>query len=441
MRTPSNIYIIVLDACRADKFGCYGFTRQTTPIVDALAADPDAVIFRRHYVQGTWTKPSTASLFSGLLVRQHGVVDGEIPSQDSRTTSSFRTQALAPQISTLAERMRDAGFATFAVLQNQHLASNYGFGRGFTTYQALSYDVHGGDYALVKRFIDLVGSTPGRQFGYLHVRGCHYPFEPSGRDGEYIQQYGFPYDEAARRKAGVDLTTAAVKDQINEGILRLTADDIRFLNLLYEARLHRSDGFVGSVLTKLRETGRYDDSLIMVTADHGEELYDHHGYGHGHALWEVLMHIPLIVKFPHGCKPPALGHEVDALTAVVDVMPSLLAFSGQSPPQRTAGLPVFMGASRDYIVSENVEFGEWAVIRDGYKLIEKKPEPLLFNLGNDPTESANLAANDASRVAAMRTFARQVFSAATQESVAAPVIDEHLPAGALENLRNLGYLK
>ncbi|MFQ5666593.1 MAG: sulfatase [Candidatus Binatia bacterium] len=438
-----NVLLIVLDACRADTLGCYGYERATSPNLDAFAQDPDAVIFRRHYVQGSWTKPSTASLFTGEFLHRHGAFMPHKRHGKQAGEPLFTTQVLPGVSHTMAEYFRGAGFATFGVVKSWHLADDYGFAQGFDTYISPK-DVRG-DARRVKRFLRLVAATRAQKFfGYLHLNACHNPFPPDERDAAYMRKYGFQYDEAARRAAGINFTTAAVKNAINEGKLQLSAADVRFLHLIYEAKLRRTgQRLVGPLIEGLRKAGVYDDSLVIITADHGEELYDHGGYAHGRALWEEVIHVPLIVKFPKGHRPRAVARQVDALTSTVDLLPSLMELVGVAFPPSLPGRPVFTGRFNDYALVEQAGEGasmhKWALLQGDYKLIETAHSPLLFNLGKDPGERENLISREPQRLLAMRTFAHDVLGAGTRPA-AAPVVDTALSPEARERLRSLGYL-
>jgi arylsulfatase A-like enzyme len=440
-----SILLIVLDACRADKMGLYGFGRATSPGIDALGRDPDAVVFRRHYVQGTWTKPSTASLFTGLFVHQHGLTMSGIRTSGSHEKVAgegqmLRTQALLPSLYAMAEWLRDAGFVTFGVVKSHHLVPQYGFARGFREYYTPN-DVPGGDRSLADKFIEVLDRYPARVFGYLHVNACHNPFPEMYRDPEYIARYGFPYDERARQAARVDFTTADIQYRIRRGTLELSDDDVRFLHLVYEAKLRWTDRhLVSPLLETLQAHHRYDNSLIIVTADHGEELYDHKGFGHGAALWEAIIHVPLIVKFPKGHKPPVLPREVNALTASVDLLPSILALLGIAPPPALPGRPILQAVPSGPVLAEqghaSGEIAEWALIQDDYKLIDSGHKAHLFNLAQDPAERSDLAAVDPARVQALRTATEKLRG----PSVQAPVVETQLSPAAIEQLRSLGYL-
>jgi arylsulfatase len=433
-----SILIVVLDACRADKVGCNGFERETTPNLDALARDPDAVVFRRHYVQGTWTKPSTASLFTGTYVFQHKVLTDHQRGAGGGKGELFRTQILPARYETLAERFRAAGYFTFGVVKSQQLAREYGFEQGFDRY-FLPREVQG-DRARVDKALELVRAQPGKFLGYVHLTACHNPFPREERHAGYLERYGFPYDEAARAAEGVDFGEIEIKFAIREKRVRITPEDARFLHLVYEAKQRQADEATFAPLIQgLKAAGRYDDTLILVTADHGEELLDHGGYHHGYALWEELAHVPLVVKYPKGRRPAALGARVDQLTQSVDVLPSLLALSGLPADASLPGKPSLTGSFQPFALVE-IKGGGWARVEDGYKLIVEGPARRLYHLASDPGETRDLAQSEPGRVAAMLEAASRLRER-VGEGEEAPSIETELDPQALESLRSLGYVR
>jgi len=433
-----NVAIVVLDACRPDKLGCYGFERETSPNIDRLAADPDSLIYRRHYVQGAWTKASVASIFTGLFVHQHGVVLGHEETQRTGAWREYTTQVLPDTHVTLAERMKAEGYATFGVVKSYHLTPEYGFSQGFDDYYTPKEI--GKDARRVQRFLELASEANGPFFGYLHLNACHYPFFEDNRDEAYMRQYATGYDEAARRAAGIDFTTSEISHEIKKGMLTLDPADVAYLNLIYEAQLRQVDEIlVGPLIEGLRAAGLYDDTLVVLTADHGEELYDHRGYAHGHALWEEVIHVPMIVKFPKGARPPVPGREVTALTRSIDFYPSVLAFIGAPAPQGLPGVPVLQGVYPSFSVSETKR--DWSLTEEGWKLIWRKEGESLFHLDEDPTELTDLAASEPSRVRAMEEEFEKLKEADASTSVPAPTVETTLDEDAVENLRALGYIR
>jgi arylsulfatase A-like enzyme len=432
-----SVLIVVLDACRADKVGCYGFARDTTPRLDALARDPDAAVFLRHHVQGTWTKPSVASLFTGEYVFQHKVLMDHQRGRPGKH-ALFRTQILPASHDTLAERLKRAGYFTFGVVKSQQLAREYGFDQGFDRYY-LPREVRG-DPARVRQTLELVRQTPGRFLGYLHLTACHNPFPREDRNEAYVGRYGFPYDERARAAQGVDFGDIEIKFAIREKRVSFTPDDIRFLHLVYEAKLREADETgLGALLDGLREAGRYDDTLILVTADHGEELLDHGGYHHGYALWEELAHVPLVVKYPKGRRPAGVAPRVEAITQSIDVLPSLLALAGLPPDPALPGRPALLGSFQPFAYSE-ILGGGWALVRDRYKVIVEGGRPRLYDLAQDAGETRDLSASEPQRVAALRDEGLRL-RRDVGEGSDAPSIETELDEEAQQSLRSLGYIR
>jgi arylsulfatase A-like enzyme len=429
--------IVVLDACRADKLSCYGFNRATTPYIDQLADDANSVVFGRHYAQSTWTKPSTASLFTGLLPYQHGINRKYRQVQGGR----FETQILAAEIKTLAEELQELGYSTFAVARNLHLSAVNGFAQGFSAYH--DPETIRGDRGALRIFTETLRQARGKVFGYLHVMACHNPFPPRRRSSEYLTAYGFDYDEAARKKVGIDFTGSGLRQAIRGRRITFDEADVRFLHLVYEAMLHQVDARIVRVLLEgIRSSGRYDNALIILTADHGEELYDHGGYAHMHALWEEVIRVPLIVKFPANRKPRVLPRDVTEITSSVDLYPSILALLDSAVSRNLPGRDIFHSHHAPAVLSEGaseMRNHEWALIRANEKLIETSQGPLLFGLLHDPTESTNLASKDPAGVRRMRALAEKLRKRHPPWRKRAPVVEIDLPSSAIERMKKLGY--
>jgi arylsulfatase A-like enzyme len=219
----------------------------------------------------------------------------------------------------------------------------------------------------------------------------------------------------------------------------LEGDDVRFLNLIYEAKLRTVDEFdVLPLLEALKVMGWYDDTLLILTADHGEELYDHGGYGHGHALWEEITRVPMIVKFPKGRKPAALPRSVETVTQAIDVLPSLLAYVGGAPDATLPGTDIFGGPGRDMAYCETVD--GWMLMRGDRKLIEDARGG-LFDLAADPLETNDLSAAEPEHVEALRVAAAAMRRHVALQASDAPVIEDELDEQALRALKSLGYVR
>jgi len=432
-----EVLIIAVDALRADRVGSYGCERELTPTIDELAADPDAVLFRRHYVQGTETKVSTASLFTGLFAFQHGLVWDQEMQEDPASAGRYATQVLSDELETMAERFHELGYFTFGVVKSYHHLPEYGFAQGFDAYFGPK-DL-GGDSKRIRKVLELISNTPGPFLGYLHLEGVHHPFRKDVRDAQVMEQYGFPYDEDARAKEGIDFTTAEMKHRINWQGLKLEPDDVRFGNLLYDAKTrHMDQSYLRPLIDGLKKMDRYDDMLIILTADHGEELYDHKGWAHGHALWDEVIHVPFIVKFPKGEKPAGLNKEIDTVTQSIDLIPSLLSFYGHPAPEDLPGTDIFLGEPRNFAFSERSR--GWALIEDRYKLIVNMGNPFLSDHNADPGEKLNLALQEADRLEDMRKEVAALRHGVAIRPHEAPVKETVPDDEEIEALKSLGYL-
>ncbi|MEM7351944.1 MAG: sulfatase [Acidobacteriota bacterium] len=437
-----DVLIYVLDACRADRIGAYGYSRPTTPTIDALAEDPDTVLYTRHYVAGNWTKPATASLFTSSYVHQHGVTHTHAEIEAGR----YKTDILDDRFVTLAESFRQANYATFGLVTSHHLAPRYGFDQGFDVYLDPD-DLKVGDSGRNKKLIDLIWKQDSGYFAYVHQNACHHPFRPHERDAEFMAEFGFDYDEASRVAAAIDFTTPEIQRAIEEGDTQLTSEDARFLSLVYDAKFRQIDReVVAPMIEGLRRAGRWDRTLLILTADHGEELYEHRGYAHAYSLWDEIIRVPLIVKFPAGMRPPDLPKRVDTLTSNIDFYPTLLELLGRQIPEGLAGRSIFDSLDGRFILSQGMtegpsqELTDWALIRDWDKLIvERSGEKYLFDLEADPGETKNLAAERPERVAELDALGRATWASASD--VGAPQIETELTPEVIERLRSLGYLE
>ncbi len=434
--TRPNVLVVVIDGCRPDKFGCYGFDRPTTPAIDSLAGDPDGVVFERHYVQGDWTKPSTASLFTGLYLYQHRVAIGPEPQ-----STPYWSQILSEKFLTLAEAFQEAGYNTFGAVRIPHLLPKYGFDQGFERYRYLPGDREAYETSLAWAAID---DRPF--FGYLHLVGCHDPYLNSDRDPAYFSSYRFPYDEGARQALGIDFTDAQAWMNIYEVLPQLEPDDIRFLHLIHESKLRALDErIIKPFLQELRNRGLYDDTLIVLTADHGQELLEHGGYTSAHALWEEVIHVPLIVKFPKGRRPQSLETRYSGLSRAIDLFPSLLGAAGVDIPDEMPGGDLFAAPEIALSLSERYSAGaevDWAAIRGDVKVLRVLESPTAaFNLQSDPGEMNDLSDSLPDAIAdAQRAVAELRARYPTPPIEPDPGAPE-LTDDELEALRSLGYIQ
>jgi choline-sulfatase len=398
-----HLVLVTIDTLRADRLGCYGNRDVATPNLDRIARE--GALAEQAIVHVPLTRPSHASLLTGRLPAEHGLRDNVTP-------------PLAASVPTLAETLQKAGFATAGFVSAIVLASQSGLGRGFQIYddrlpaggddvRFLNSIQRRGDET-TRAAIAWLESKPGaRLFAWVHLYDPHDPYEPPE---PYASRYaGRPYD----------------------------------------GEVAWSDELVGRLDDALKRLGLRDDTLLVVTSDHGEGLGEHGENVHGFFVYESTLHVPLLIRGPG----IAAGGRIGATVGSVDLMPTVLDLLGVGVP---AGRPLsgrsLAGALRGGpALAEEAAYAEsllpllhygWSDLRtlreSRWKYIQA-PRPELYDLAHDPREERNLAEQEPARAAALRTalaahLAREKEAPSPAEGAAA------MPPDLLEKLGALGYL-
>lgn len=438
--TP-DVVLVSLDTTRADRLSTYGHERDTSPNLTALATD--ALRFTQARSPSAWTLPGHASMFTGLYPSRHGArlagawLEGQ--SVDGRRRVAYPLRA---DVVTLAEALRDRGYRTGAFVANfSYLYRDFGLAQGFGIYDdapGLLLRVRPHAVTFAQRFAPGFCLKPFRSAPEINAAALAWlDRAPAGRPVFLFVNYMEPHQPwlapppfdrwsrdlpDARRLARRNLYTHAVHD--------ISAAEEAFITANYDGQIAAMDAALGDLLAALRARGRFEDALIVVTADHGELLGEHGQMGHiGRMLYEGLLRIPLVVKFP------GTGRErgtTDAPVQLVDVLPTVLAAAGAPLPPGVQGER--LGEVTHAIVAEEEinpflvsHYGDVynravRVVYDGsYKLITtSRSEQRLFDLAHDPTESIDLSTREPARVSALR---------AQLEAVLGPIAVAAVPSG------------
>ena len=307
---PRDVVVLMIDTLRADHVGAYGYARDTTPHIDALAAE--GVVFERAYAAAPWTLPSVVSLMTSTFPCEHGVVvDG---------------QQLALRLVPLAERLRANGYATANFHANAYAGSISGLDRGFQVSEARDYT----DGERVGRWLDTLGSEQPF-FLYVHNIEPHTPYKaPAGEVERFAPVSAMTRDrvngllgrfQALGRtdwSGGRPPGTTDVGPEQAEVLAELAGlrDEIV---ALYDADVRHADARIGSVLDALRSRGRLARAIVVLLSDHGEEFLEHGYWQHDQSLYEELVRVPLVLRVPGA---PG-GRRVATPVALVDVVPTL----------------------------------------------------------------------------------------------------------------------
>lgn len=313
-----NVLLVSIDSLRADHLGAYGYGRDTSPAIDALARD--GVLFEQAIAPAPWTIPSHMTLLTGLSPEVHGVVS--------------RQNRLSPDAVTLAEVLRDAGYDTAAFVSGPTVMRRYGFDQGFGSYDQSAVEERSersGGVVTSPALVDLVGgylerwSTGGRKqpfFVFLHMWDVHYDYVPPE---EYVRRFDPDYT------GDLDATGFEGNPRLFK---EMPSRDLQHLIALYDGEIRFTDDHLARIVARLREMGVLDDTVLVVTADHGEEFFEHGQKGHAKTLYDEVLHVPLVVRYPR--RIPA-GQRVAGQVRLMDVAPTVLGLAGVPPTAGFAG--------------------------------------------------------------------------------------------------------
>jgi arylsulfatase A-like enzyme len=426
-----NVLMIVVDTMGARHLGCFDPELTNSPNIDRLARE--GVHFTRAYSTAPWTQPAVASTFTSLMPSDCGV------------TRIFTT--LPDSVTTIAEVMRKRGRWTMGVTSNWIVVDRFGFGQGFeklndspvAEHDAIT-DANVTDAA--KLVLDRAGRRPF--FLYVHYFDPHWHFN---HHPDFDRTSGY----TGELTAGMDI------DLIRRETDNLDAEDLAYLENLYREEIAFTDHQIGRLLEHLEKLGLADNTLVVLTADHGEAFREHGWIGHTANLYDELIHVPLIFHLPGKLAP----RQVDRPASLLDILPTLADIVGEDPaeyPWQGRSLVGQLDGSAggessrmllsevSYVSPDGWPSGDgqtkrffWTSLRLGdLKLHHDLAADTwrLFDLGDDPLEQHDLWDASAEHRERLRS-ALGAWEAARGRSVAEI---QTLDAEAIKQLRSLGYV-
>ncbi len=386
--------LVLVDTLGARHASGWGGPRRTTPNLERIAAR--GAWYGRALAPSPWTLPSIASYLTGLSPDEHGA--GQKLGSDH-----WDRRPVLPAIDTLAERLRDAGWHTQGWVNNPFLAPrNSALDQGFSSYvdYGTRSSVHAAEPAVQRVLEDLARPGDGDRFVLLHLLDPHGPYAP---DEEHLARFADPAYRGPVRP-GLGREKGGFRDVLNRRV-QPSAGDKQRLRDLHEALIAYADEQVGAVFDAAEATGR--DLLFVVTSDHGEELWEHGRFEHGHSVYDELLHVPLL-SWRSGAAPSRIEATVDAR----GVFGAVLDFAGLEHP----GTPSLPAAPSGPVFASPTLYGhrQRAVEADGwtYALLQPEtgephrrvaptPRQALYERATDPDERRNRLADEPERAAAL----------------------------------------
>ncbi len=436
--TKPNVFLISIESLRADHVGCYGYERRTTPNIDRLASE--ATLYRNARSVTSWTLTSHATLLTGLYPSAHRVIEPR--------------HRLADSYETLAETFSGAGYQCAGYASGPFLRTPYNLHQGFEIYDdspsAVTQESAHGDITnpameqLLGRFFESDRDTTRPFFLFAYLWDVHYDFLPPP-----------PYDtlfltEGAER---FDISRFEANREIRADMGRARTD---YLISQYDGEIRCTDDLLGRVWDRMKKLGLWENTIVVVTSDHGEEFFEHGSKGHKNNLFIESIHVPLIVKWS-----PSDGAAIDErLTGLIDLYPTLLEAASIDPPEshgrsllaepRGDDTPFFQelvttryGRGLSGQMRKSSERW-WAVRMGRYKLfsVPERPINLLYDVAADPGETRPI---EAERPELTERYLKLLGPWQSQMRPTSARHDEggeaKLSTEELERLRALGYIE
>lgn len=433
-----NVLLVSIDMLRAGHLSCYGYERATSPNIDRLASE--GALYARHQSSTSWTLPAHAALFTGLPDSVHGCTDSHL--------------ALHERFQTLAERFAAAEYETAGFFAGPYLHPAFGLDQGFELYEdcstaTASSTVAPGDEALMDSHDDVCnprsfaaferwfsGRSERPFFAFVHLWDVHYDFLPPPPYDRLFDP-GYEGTRDGRRFA-TDPTIRAT----------MPARELEHLIALYDGEIAWTDAFVGRMRALLEAAGVFDETIVIVTSDHGTEFFEHGEKGHRKSLYDEVLHIPLVVRYPARVPP---GVRIESQTRMIDVAPTLLELAGLAKDERLPGASLAPLARDPKAPFPELALAELdtrthalrCVRATQWKLFQnrEKGSPCAVDLTRDPRERALLCDPDHPLVRhALRAAAELDKSLApVQRAFGGARATSNAPSAVERHLRDLGY--
>ncbi len=445
---PRRVVLMVIDTLRADHVGAYGYGRATSPNMDSIASR--GILFKRTVAGSSWTQPSMASLMTSTYPRVHHV--------NSAPAGKASAAVLPSRLVTMAEFLKQRGFETKAVSSQPLCNALTGFDQGFDDFESVFealLDERETEKVMDRALAWLESRSPDSSFFlYIHVMGPHFPYiPPPGYKGRFGSE-GSRKIEAMFH--GMDYKEQMEYLMSDEAAKRFSAspDLLAELVALYDEEIAYVDDQVKRLWDALEGRGMIDETMFILTSDHGEGFLDHGLFTHGNALYRELVEVPMIIHYP----PLGKSLSIDGVVSHLDVLPTLADLFGERAPYPSQGeslIPLAMGkADRTPALSE-LYLRAMAKITDrDYSLIyrpksrfqvkgqtftNEEETTLLFDLAKDPGETRDLSETEVERAAALKTELLEMEEENARIKIPAADSIQYDPKH-VEQLKAVGYL-
>lgn len=426
-RRGRAVVLISIETLRRDHVSLYGYRRETTPGLDNLAAE--SIVFDDAISTSSWTLPAHASLLTSLHPSVHGGIAVDLRIREG--------------LLTLSEFLQQQGLYTQAIVTQVYLSEKFGLDKGF---DALHWMQEAKARDVTDRAITFLQSKRDDDFFlFLHYFDPHFNYEPPSPYDRF-----FDPDYSGSAVGTYSIFSKETRDSIDRR-------DLEHIVALYDGEILYADFHIQRLFQKMKQLGIYDNALIVVTSDHGEEFLEHEYWGHSEKLYEELIRVPLLMKLPGG---KARGTRLKQQVSLLDVAPTILDVLGLATPDSFQGESL-LGLTGDQDGRSSAAWSEVGTNTKSYSthkvslrrgalgqkfIFEDKrnddPSIEVYDLAQDPAETKNLRMVERGAIeTAQRQLEAFLSLMAALERDASPSLPADLTTEHLERLRALGYVR
>ena len=431
---PPNLLLVSVDTLRADHLSLYGYPRETSPFLEQLAEE--SIVFDQFFHSGGGTLPSHLSLLTSLSPAVHGI-------------GPHNPVRLPDEITTLSEYLKKEGYSTAAFTDGGWMDGRYGFDQGFDIYDD-DDKYFRNKLARINDFIAEQSPEDPPFFLFIHTYEVHSKTKklPYGCGPEYNELFApsnpVEFDGCKFGKCATKMLLE-VNNRISEGEtdpdLLITEGELAHLESLYDGCIRFVDDILKGLLENLQQRGLLENTMVVVTSDHGEEFMDHGMLIHNQGGWEEMIHLPLLIRLPHA--QPGQGKRISQIATTIDVLPTLLTYLGIEFGED------LQGQSLKRAIDEDLRVRRYATLSgtirsEEWKYFPKRGE--LYHLPTDPEEKLSVSEKHPSIVEEHH----QAYDAFLDhsrswkeyiEKKAESLQEVNLSKADIENLQALGYLQ
>lgn len=388
-----NLVFVSFDALQAAHVSSLGYPKKVTPTIDEMAKT--GFNFTNNISVASWTVPASMSWFTGVYPSEHKLTN-KFAVFNPPNNKLSNLKELSPDLVTLAEVLKESGYATGGFTGNAGVSGFFGYGQGFDQYFFEKGKFGSMGVSIPKAMEWLQANKDKKFFLFLHGYDCH---------GQNVPEEGFDYrfveKDYDKKYTGSAAEQEALREEgLEVGSTNLRDADVKFWRAIYDEKIQRTDEKFKGFLAELKKMGLLDKTIFVLTSDHGTEFYEHKRFDHGFSLYDELIHVPLVIKLPGQKNGKVINDQITSL----DIMPTLLDLLDVKMPEKAKTqlrgkslIPALKGKPVAKDVYSETDYRQYTykrsvISKEGWKFIytlENKGRE-LYNLKKDPKEQKNL---------------------------------------------------